>query len=442
MKIRKKNMLLVIPRYFSTEKCGYIMPLGILYVSSGLKQTGVANVFTINLNHINVPCFDMLKSQIEENKIDIIGTGGISGQFQDMLPVFQMAKAIKPSIITIAGGGIITSDPENAMKALEIVDYGIIGEAEITLPELIAALTDNQPVETVSGLIYLKNNTYHLTPPRTEIQDLDSIPFPDYLSFDYDKYLEEYGEVENGIKYSPVAIVGGRSCKYNCTFCFHPTGSKYRQRSLDSIFSEIEFLTSHFKINYIALREELFSSDNERILDFRKRMEKYDLIWSIQLRIDSINPSIVQALKASNCRYIFLGIESADNNVLKSMRKKITIEQVEYALNMTIEAGLHSRSTIIIGDENETLESAYRTLHWWQKNKKFSSISLDMIIAFPGTLLYKNACRNGKIADPVHFIKAGCPIINLSRFISNDDFRKLVDEIGNNNGISYQIGEL
>ena len=439
---QKLNVLLVVPRYFSTEQYGYIMPLGILYVSSSLKQANVAHVFTLNLNHAEGDCNDILKRQIEENQIDIIGTGGISGQFQEILPVFQMAKKIKPSMITIAGGGMITSDPENAMKALEVVDYGVIGEGERTVPELIVALTQNQSVHSIPGLIFHKNVTYHKTPPRAEIQDLDTVPFPDYLAFDYDKYIDINGEVENGIKYTPVAIMGGRSCKYNCTFCFHPTGSKYRQRSLDSIFAEIDFLVAHFNINYIALREELFASDNERVLEFCRRVKKYDFVWSIQLRVDCVNQTIVDALTKSNCRYIFLGIESADNRILKNMRKHITIEQVESALKMTIEAGLKSRSTMIIGDEYETQESAYRTLHWWQKNKKFSAISLDMIIAFPGSTLYRNACKNGKISDPVQFLKDGCPIINLSRYMTNDEFRKLVEDVSFNNGISYQISEL
>jgi radical SAM superfamily enzyme YgiQ (UPF0313 family) len=439
MELNKKlNILLVVPRYFSTEQCGYIMPLGILYVSSALKQSNVANVFTINLNHTEGECFDILKEKIEKQNIDVIGTGGISGQFPEIAPIFRIAKQIKPSIIAIVGGGIITSDAENAMEALEYADYGVIGEGEITVPQFIDALTRHVPIENIAGLIYRKNGRYYKTNQRDEIQCLDTLPYPDYLSFDYDKYLLTNGEIENGIRYTPVAIIGGRSCKYNCTFCFHPTGSKYRQRSLASIFAEIDFLIQNFKINYIALREELFASDNKRVFEFCEKVKKYDFIWSIQLRVDSVNQEIIDVLKAGKCRYIFLGIESADNNILKSMRKHITVEQVEQALNLTVGAGLGTRSTIIVGDEYETKESAYRTLHWWQKNKKFSSISLDMIIAFPGSTLYKNACKNGKISDPVKFLKEGCPVINLSRYMDDEEFAKLVKDVSENNGITYQ----
>jgi radical SAM superfamily enzyme YgiQ (UPF0313 family) len=203
----------------------------------------------------------------------------------------------------------------------------------------------------------------------------------------------------------------------------------------------LRYLSSyeHFNINYIALREELFASDEKRVTDFCHRAQNYNFVWSIQLRVDSVTQIIVGALKNSNCRYIFLGIESADNNILKRMRKQITIEQVEQALNMTIGAGLDTRSTIIIGDEYETKESAYRTLQWWQQNKRFSSISLDMIIAFPGSTLYKNACKSKKISDPVKFLKDGCPVINLSRYMNNKEFAELTNEISECNGIPYQI---
>lgn len=373
----KPNVLLIVPRYFSTQVCGYIMPLGLLYVSSSLKKSGVANVYTLNLNHQdNVE--QVLRDIILCKSIDIVGTTGISGQFIEVYPLLKMVKEIKPSIVTVVGGGMITADPVPAMEAFDsLADFGVIGEGENTVSELINAISLDLDKASVNGIIYQEHGDWIITERREDIDDLDSIPFPDYEGFDYDKYLETNGEVENGIKYSPVAIIGGRSCKYNCTFCFHPSGSKYRQRSLDSIFLEIDYLVSHYNVNYIALREELFSSDVTRVVDFCERMKSYPLVWSIQLRVDCINDEIVNALVNSNCRYIFLGIESADNRILKSMRKKITIEQVEYALNLTISAGLDTRSTIIFGDSEESMETADNTINWWLENRKKSSIALD-----------------------------------------------------------------
>lgn len=438
--MKKPNVLLVIPRYLSTKECGYIMPMGILYVSSALKMSDVAHVFTVNLNHCHDDDETVLQRIIAENHIDIVGSGGISGQFIEIYPLFELIRKINPELTIIIGGGMVTSDPITTMKAFNsLVDYGVIGEGEITVPELISAIHHCSPMENVKGIIYRNGEGWMTTDSRIDIDDLDSIPIPDYTSFDYDKYLATNGETEDGVKYSPVAIIGGRSCKYNCTFCFHPTGSRYRQRSLDSIFLEIDFLLQRYEINYIALREELFASDISRVLEFCERMKMYPVVWSIQLRVDSVSREMVDALKRSNCRYVFLGIESADNRILKSMRKQITIEQVEYALDLMISAGLDTRSTIILGDMVETVESAQRTIDWWLKHRKYSSIAIDMIIAFPGSWLYQKARENGRISSPEHFLKDGCPIINLSCHLNDDEYENLVERISYYNHVNYQI---
>lgn len=437
---KKPNVLLVVPRYFSTDTCGYIMPLGILYVSAALKSSGIANVYTINLNHQDGSDEEVLKRIIEEREIQIIGSAGISGQFIEVYPLMRLVKQIAPHIITIVGGGMITADAVPAMEAFYgCADFGVIGEGERTVVELVDAIYHEYDKKGVNGLIYKEGGDWIITSRRADEMNLDILPFPDYEGFDYDKYLATNGEVEDGIKYSPVAIIGGRSCKYNCTFCFHPSGSKYRQRSLDSIFAEIDYLTKHYNINYIALREELFASDEQRVLDFCDRIRAYNLVWSIQLRVDSVTERMVDALKYSNCRYVFLGIESADNRILRSMHKNITIEQVEHALSLTIGAGLDTRSTIILGDAEETVESAYRTIDWWLEHRKYSSIVIDMIIAFPGSILYKDARKNGRIPDPIRFLHDGCPIINLSTEMSDEEYLKLVQDVSHCNHIQYNV---
>ena len=436
----RPNVLLVIPRYFSTKDYGYVMPLGILYVSAALKSSNAANVYTLNLNHCADDDETILRDWLERYSIDIVGSAGISGQFIEVFPLFQLIRKINSKVRIIVGGGMITSDAVSAMEAFgTTVDYGCIGEGEITVPELVTSIYENLPISGVKGIIYRERGEWVITPRREEIMDLDSIPFPDYEGFDYDKYLATNGEIENGVKFSPVAIVGGRSCKYNCTFCFHPSGSRYRQRSLDSVFAEIDYLVTHYDVNYIALREELFASDAQGVLDFCERMKAYSIVWSIQLRVDNVTPVIVNALKHSKCRYIFLGIESADNRILRSMHKNIRIEQVEAALDMCIDAGLDTRSTLILGDEEETIESAERTISWWLAHKKRSAIDIGLIIAFPGSTLYKHAVRNGKIPDTVRFLRDGCPVVNLSRNMTFEQFRQIADKVSEHSGINFNI---
>lgn len=437
---RDLNTLLVIPRYEVYGAGGhYVMPMGILYVSAYLKRSGVCTVHTLNLNHVEGDEYQVLNDYCCTHDIQVIGVGGLSGEYKDLARIVRYARTINPKMFIVVGGGIVTADPEVTMQAFEEADCGIVGEGEITSVELLQALVEGEPIASVKGIVYREDGILKRTPPRPEMADLDSLPFPDYEGFNYQTYLEQNPDLsDEGKRYSQVSVIGGRSCKYNCTFCFHPSGTKYRQRSLDSIFSEIDYLVTHYDISYIALREELFATDNNRVKAFCQRIKHYDVDWSIQLRIDSIDQELVDILKVTRCRYVFVGVESADDKVLKSMRKGITRCQIENALEMLRIAGLHSRSGVIFGDPEETYDAAHSTLQWYRENRKRYQLFADMIISFPGSVLYKRACRNGIIPDPVQFLKDGCPIVNVSK-MSDEEFERLVEEVGRLNDRQYDV---
>ena len=423
----KLNVLYVIPRYETYCMANhYVMPLGILYVSAYVKRAGVAHVHTLNLNHVEGKEFDILASCLTNHQINVVGLGGLSGEYTDISRMAQYVKRINRETYVVVGGGIMTADPKTTMKAMPEVDFGIIGEGELTMTELLAALGTGSNVELVNGLIIRKGSVLKVTPRRKEIVDLDSLPFPDYEGFNYGEYLKANPDLsDEGKNYSQVSVIGGRSCKYNCTFCFHPSGATYRQRSLDSIFAEIDYLVEHYDISYIALREELFATDNRRVADFCRRVKLYDFDWSIQLRIDSINQELVDLLKDTRCRYVFVGVESASDVVLRSMRKGITLKQIEAALDMLKEAGIHSRSGVIFGDTAETYDTALFTLDWYKQHCDRYRI-------------YKRACSSGIITDPVKFLQDGCPIVNASK-MDNRQFSDLVCKIEKVNSRKYNV---
>lgn len=436
-----KNVLIIIPRY-RTYGCDghYVMPMGTLYVTAFLKQAAVANIFTLNLNHCEGEESDILRKTIMKHDIDIVGFGGLSGEYQDLARMAHYVRELRSETVIMMGGGIVTADPETAMLAIPEVDFGMIGEGEHTIVELVEALSDSDyaRIEHINGLIIRRpDGTLHITPPRVEITDLDALPLPDYEGFNYGEYLHNNPDMsDEGKRYSQVSVIGGRSCKFNCTFCFHPSGTKYRQRSLDSIFKEIEWLVAHYDISYIALREELFATDNQRVREFCRRVRDYDFDWSIQLRIDNVNQELVDLLKVSRCRYIFVGVESAVNEILRSMHKGITVERIEEALEMLYQAGLNSRSGVIMGDTMETVETASETIDWFMNNKDRYRMFLDMIIAFPGSGIYKEACRRGVIPDRVQFLKDGCPIVNLTR-MDETDFLGMMNRVEKFNSRKY-----
>src|SRR5512147_442077 len=105
------NYLCVMPRLVETIGDGYNLPLGIMYVSAAMKRAGF-EVYTLNLNHHEGAVIDLIREQVEAHHIDCVLCGGLSFQFWTVYAVFKAAKEINPNIVTIAGGGMITGDPE------------------------------------------------------------------------------------------------------------------------------------------------------------------------------------------------------------------------------------------------------------------------------------------------------------------------------------------
>ncbi len=424
---KKLNFLLIMPRLVQSVGDGYVFPLGVAYVSSSLKKAGF-NVVTLNLNHLEGDVFEIIKKLIEEKNIHVVATGGLSPQYHLVKSVIESAKRVTGDIITVVGGGIITSDPEIAMKALEFADFGVIGEGELTMCELARILENGGNFADVDGLIFKDGEEYKKTNPRKEIANIDTIPWPDYEGFDIDKYLEVPAADFAGLsKTRMICMLGSRSCPYNCTFCSHTIGRGYRKRSLDDFFAELDYLVSKYNIKYISMADELFAPDIDRAKEFCERIKKYNVSWYADFRIDRTTPEIIPILKDAGLDVMFFGLESADNRILKSMRKGITIEQIESVLKMVYKSGIAIYGCFIFGDIEETVETAQNTMKWWREHSEYN-IHLTLIKPFPGSYIYHYACQKGIINDPIQYIKNGCPQINISK-MNDAEFGVLVRQI-------------
>jgi radical SAM superfamily enzyme YgiQ (UPF0313 family) len=424
---KKLNILLVMPRLVQNVGDGYSFPLGIAYVSAALKKAGF-NVTALNLNHREGQVQAILHHEIRSRAIDVVATGGLSFQYSTLRSVIEASKSANPEVITIVGGGIITSDPEPAMTALAQADYGVIGEGEITAVELCKVLEGGGDPATVEGVVFrLKDSSWHITPPRAEIRALDDLAWPDYEGFDLKAFFDSSPSISGLNRKNTVFMIASRSCPYNCTFCFHTVGNKYRQRSLDSFFAELDYMVAKFDIHYICLADELFSNNIQRVKEFCERIKKYHIRWWAQFRVDCMTPELLTILKDGGCDVMSFGLESADNRILKSMRKHTTVEQIESTLKMVYDAGISMEGAFIFGDIEETWETANNTLNWWRAHAEYK-INLNLITVYPGSYLYKHACENGVIKDKVQFLKDGCPQTKVCK-MTDDEFGILIRNI-------------
>jgi len=170
---------IVMPKLTEIDDQAYMFPIGIAYVSASLKQSG-RDVVTYNLNYKKGTIQEQIKFLVQEQQVDVFATGGLTGQYKQIKEILEAAHSAKPDMILCVGGGLITSAPVPAMEALEIANYGMIGEGEVTICELADAVEGNREIHTVDGLVFKEKDKWTITAPRAEIMDLDSLPYPDY----------------------------------------------------------------------------------------------------------------------------------------------------------------------------------------------------------------------------------------------------------------------
>lgn len=426
--MRKPRTLLVTPRFVEKKGDYYNFPLGLAYISSSLKQAGY-EVDCLNLNHYDNPDA-VLTKVIRQGDFDVVGTGAISPFYKQVKKIYDVAKEARPGIITLGGGGIISSDPTLMLELLEI-DYGVFGEGEETTVEFMSTLHNGGDLSKVNGLAYRdhKSQEFVKNCARKPTRDMDSIPWPDYDSFDINHYIEQalstdfmHSYIHDKPREAP--LIASRSCPFDCTFCYLPMGRVYRERSLDGFFTEIDFLIEKYKLNILTIYDDLFAVKKDRLIEFCSRIKKYNIPWISQLRVNVVDNDTLRLMKDAGCYYISYGLESGSPTILKSMKKKITVENINTTVAATKAMKIGFQGNFLFGDTNETWETVMESINWYRANPEYQ-IMLIPVGAFPGAELYEVAVKEGRIADKKEFIRAGSPLVNCSK-LSETEYQEML----------------
>jgi radical SAM superfamily enzyme YgiQ (UPF0313 family) len=356
-----------------------MLPIGMAYVSAALKKNGY-DVRCLNTNHKAETVKAIIQTELGRNNFDAVFTGGLTLSYPDIWDSIQYIREFSPKTKIVVGGGLISSQPELMFDLLK-PDYIIIGEGEETAVELIHYLEHGGDILNIEGLGYRDTNgELVINLPRKPLENIDDLPFPDYEGFEFEEHLDHLlpgnyvvFDIFDDPRFYP--LLASRSCPFNCTFCYHPMGKKYRQRSIENIMEEIKWAVKKYRINILFFYDELFSHNRERVLEFCKKLKEFfkivpwEIRWCCSLRVDRVDDELIKVMKDSGCHVISLGLESYSPIVLKSMKKHITSDQIESTLQLITRNGIGIQGTFIFGDLAETLETAAETLTYYRNNQ-------------------------------------------------------------------------
>jgi len=424
------TILLIRP---PTTRPGFIFPLGLGYIAAVLHNAG-HKVNVLDLDALR-PSSENIEQTIRKANYDILGISGLSSQYKDIKILAHLSKKYHPQAKVILGGAGFSAIPQLFMDKIE-ADIGVTREGEETILEILDSLSSSGPqLSSINGIWYKENGKIIATKERARIQNLDTIPLPAWDLFDIDSYIKQpLAETTKSMKSMP--MITSRGCPYQCTYCFRNFGRETHQRSIENVIKEIKTLQSRYGINYISFVDELFNITDEYIENFCDRLfiEKIKIKWDCRGRVNLVNLKLLEKMKKAGCVYMGFGVESANDGILKNMKKHQTLSQISKAIRATKKSGIKISCSFMLGMTGETKESIKETVDFIKTNNLHKNYGFFYTTPFPGTDLYKEALKKGLIQDEEKYLESLGettikPYINLTEMSDKEltDSRELIN---------------
>lgn len=420
--MEKKRFTFIIPNTTWFEKrYWHNIPYVEALLTAVLKQNNYdVDTIDANLNNFNEA---ELAEKIKTLNPDFIGIGEMALEYRDCVhKSFEIVKKIAPNIITIIGGVYPTLSPEIVTKDSNI-DYFVFGEGEERLIKLLKAIETKQGFKDIDGLAYRAKGKLISQPMlKGGIQDLDSLPLPDYSNFDMQKYMNYQQKFTQNFTFKqlPVGItMTSRGCPFRCTFCSSKElySQKIRVRSPENVLKEVDMLINNYGMKEIIFIDDslLWPKDRAiKIMDglIERRKKGYNLTWkSNNLAIHHINDDeILDKMKESGCYQIIASIESGSSETLKRMKKPVDLKMATEALRKIQKRNFDNvSSNFVIGMPGDTWDDIRQTFNYVDEmmNQGLLDYAVFHIATpFPGTELYEICKEKGYLPKDFDFSKS------------------------------------
>ena len=334
--------------------------LGLLYLSSYLKQAGYTNISILDLNGKH----DLPKSLYA----DIVGFYSSTPQFPNVLKLREQVEKINSnkSAIYIIGGPHVSGKPGDAEPYF---DYVIIGEGERVLLDIVKGIDSKKYMtDKVVKYEYMK--------------DINEIPFPDRDLID----VKNYKYFINGRL--ATALISSRGCPYGCYFCANNAwGNTLRLRSLENVIEEIKFLINKYGYKAFMFFDDTITVNKKRMKTLCAMLGKLDVFYRCFIRSDTVDKDILLQMKQSGCKEVGLGVESGSQRILNLVNKGERIEQHINAIKMCKDIGIRVKGFFILGLPGENEESVKETRDFLSKNN-IDDFDMTIFTPYPGSKIY------------------------------------------------------
>jgi len=385
------------------EERGYNPPLGILYVAAHARENTPHDIAVVDavVEELDYPA---LKARIASERPDVVGVTATTFTLVDAIETVRLVKEISKEITVVLGGPHPYIYPEESIN-LPGIDFLVIGEGEAVFSGLLNNLHDKDALKKIRGLVFKDGNTVVNTGLPPLVDDLDSLPFPARDLTPYMKYNSLIA------KSQPVTtMITSRGCPYRCLFCDRPhLGKRFRPRSAKNVVDEMEGCAK-MGIREFLIYDDTFTINKQRVLDICRNIKErgLDIGWDVRARVDTVNAEMLSAMKDAGCDRIHYGVEAGSPEVLETLRKGITIEQVKRVFKETRDSGISILAYFMIGSPGETRAQIKESLRLARELGP-DYLHLSITTPFPETDLYRLGFEKGVLKEDYWREFAGNP---------------------------------
>jgi radical SAM superfamily enzyme YgiQ (UPF0313 family) len=304
------------------------------------------------------------------------------------IKAYRMAKRLRAlDIPVIIGGPHPTFLPD---EALEYADFVIRGEGEHALVELLEYLEKGTPpLKGIRGLSYRNRDGRNVhNPSREFIEDLDSLPEPDFSL------------VHKWSPSNPYPVSTSRGCPYDCTFCsvIRMFGRSYRFKSVEATLKELKYVASVSKATKFIV-DDNFAANNRRTKEILRGMiaEGIKTRWSAQVRPDvARDPELLRLMADSGCHTLYIGFESINPRTLEEYNKKQNREDIISCIRTVREHGIHIHGMFVLGADTDDVETIRGTADF-ATGLGIDTVQFMILTPLPGTPLLHDMTKSGRL---------------------------------------------
>lgn len=343
-------------------------PLGLLYMAAMDESTRIWDG-AIHGNPLH---------EIKRLKPTVVGVQVYTSNRHDSLDILRMAK--DHGAITVAGGPHVAPMHKQMEQEYDFIDFFVSGDGEYAWQNILWASKHTDVVHVPKH-------------QRVLVHDLDELPIPAWDKINWRDYPP-----------SRINIELGRGCDGQCVFCasWWVTG-EYRHHGVTWMTEHLAKLGS-MGVKHLVFQDDcLTNSDSayntlvRALLNVRNR--GYTFKWRGVTRVDKIERYMIRALKSLGLYNLGFGIESGSQTVLEKMNKQTSLDRALTVRRWCALEGVEFKALMMRGFPFETPETRREDEEFRKKLNPDEWGSVGYIMVFPGTKLYRDLKREGKISD-------------------------------------------